>query len=60
MPVLIGATVVIAGLIVGGVQMHFLSNRAAEMETKLSISIYDLHANKRNIKALTEREAPLP
>jgi hypothetical protein len=49
-------------LIVTGyaIQFRFSSNRVAEAETKVGISVYDLHANKRDVKTLPEQGVPLP
>jgi hypothetical protein len=42
------------------VQFHFSSNHVAEAGTKLDISVYELHANKRDVNTLPEQGAPLP
>jgi len=42
------------------VQFHLSSTHVAEAGTKLSISVYDLHANKRDVNTLPEQGAPLP
>ena len=42
------------------VQFHFSSNHVAEAGTKLGIPVYDLHANKRDVKTLPEQAVPLP
>jgi hypothetical protein len=54
----IGITVLIATGY--ALQNHFSSNHVAEADTKLGISVYDLHANKRDVKTLPEQGAPLP
>jgi hypothetical protein len=49
-------------LIVTGyaIQIRFPPNHVAEAETKLGISVYDIHANKRDVKTVPEQEVPLP
>jgi hypothetical protein len=44
------AAIGIVGLIVGGhaIQAHLRSNRVAQAETKRGMSVYELHANKRD------------
>jgi hypothetical protein len=56
------AAVGILVLVVVGyaLQTHFSSNRVAEAEIKPGMSVYDVHANKQNVKTLPEEEAPLP
>jgi hypothetical protein len=56
------AAIGIVGLIVGGhaIQAHLRSSRVAQAETKRGMSVYELHANKRDVKTLPEQEAPLP
>jgi hypothetical protein len=49
-------------LIVTGyaIQIHFSPSHVAKAETKLGIPVYELHANKRDVKTLSEQEAPPP
>jgi hypothetical protein len=49
-------------LIVTGyaIQIRFPPNHVAEAETKVGISVYDIHANKRDVKTIPEQGAPLP
>jgi hypothetical protein len=58
---LLPATGIIVLIATGyAIQFHLSSNHAAEVETKLGVSVYDLHANKRDMKTLPEQGAPLP
>ena len=42
-------------------QTHFSSNQVAEvLEATLGVPVYELYANKRDMKMLPDQETPLP
>jgi hypothetical protein len=58
---LVGAVGIVVLIVAGhAIQTHFSSNRVAEAQSKSGMSVYELHANKGDVKKLPEQEAPLP
>jgi hypothetical protein len=58
---LLPAVGIVVLLVTGyAIQIHFPSNHVSEVETRLSPSVYDLHANERDVKTLPDQEVPLP
>jgi len=54
----IGITVLI--VIWYALEIRFAPKHVAAAGTNLGVPVYDLHANKRDVKTLPEEEIPLP
>ena len=58
---LVAAIGIVAFIVAGhAIQAHFRSHRVAQAETKRGMSVYELHANRRDVRTLPEQQAPLP
>jgi DUF971 family protein len=42
------------------IQIRFSSNHDSGVETRFNPSVYDVHANERDVKTLPGQEIPLP
>jgi hypothetical protein len=57
----VGIVVLIAtGYALQTLQTHFSSKQVAAAEATTGVPVYELHANKRDMKTLQKQEAPLP
>jgi hypothetical protein len=52
--------IVVLSVIGIALQTHFSSKYVALAEATLGVPVYELHANKQDMKTLPEQEIPLP